>query len=109
MWGCYVQRSHKQRIAEHFYVNSLPLLTSARPITSPSHLHAVVRLNRDTGERELVLMQWCIQLRKIRQERDRADRVTQFMTGMFEVPIRRSARLLPQTCNMPVTREGDKN
>jgi putative SOS response-associated peptidase YedK len=57
--GRYVRRSDKQRIAEHFQVHGLSI-----PDFSPSYnvapqtFQPVVRLNRDTGEREIVLMRW---------------------------------------------------
>jgi putative SOS response-associated peptidase YedK len=59
MCGRYVRRSDKQRIAEHFQVHGLslpdfgPSWNVARQTFQP-----VIRLNRDTGEREIVLMRW---------------------------------------------------
>jgi putative SOS response-associated peptidase YedK len=59
MCGRYVRRSDKQRIAEHFAVHG-PSLPDFGPSwnVAPQTFQPVVRLNRDTGERELVLMRW---------------------------------------------------
>ena len=59
MCGRYVRRSDKQRIAEYFAVHG-PSLPDFGPSwnVAPQTLQPVVRLNRDTGERELVLMRW---------------------------------------------------
>ena len=59
MCGRYVRRSDKQRIAEHFAVHG-PSLPDFGPSwnVSPQTFQPIVRLNRDTGERELVLMRW---------------------------------------------------
>jgi putative SOS response-associated peptidase YedK len=59
MCGRYVRRSDNQRIAEHFAVHghSLPDFDPSWNV-APQTFQPVVRLNRDTGERELVLMRW---------------------------------------------------
>jgi putative SOS response-associated peptidase YedK len=59
MCGRYVRRSEKQRIAEHFAVHgpSLPEFGPSYNI-APQTFQPVIRLNRDTGEREIVLMRW---------------------------------------------------
>ena len=59
MCGRYVRRSDKQRIAEHFHVHG-PSLPDFGPRwnVGPQTFQPIVRLNRDTGERELVLMRW---------------------------------------------------
>jgi putative SOS response-associated peptidase YedK len=59
MCGRYARRSDKQKIAEHFHVHgpSLPDFGPSWNI-APQTLQPIVRLNRDTGERELVLMRW---------------------------------------------------
>jgi putative SOS response-associated peptidase YedK len=59
MCGRYVRRSDKQRIAEHFQVHgpSLPVFGPSWNI-APQTFQPIVRLNRDTGEREIVLMRW---------------------------------------------------
>src|ERR1700759_2828275 len=59
MCGRYVRRSDKQRIAEHFHVHN-PSLPEFGPSWSvaPQTFQPIVRLNRDTGEREIVLMRW---------------------------------------------------
>jgi putative SOS response-associated peptidase YedK len=59
MCGRYVRRSDKQKIAEHFHVHG-PSLPEFEPSwnVAPQSFQPVVRLNRDTGEREIVLMRW---------------------------------------------------
>jgi putative SOS response-associated peptidase YedK len=59
MCGRYVRRSDKQKIAEYFAVHG-PSLPDFAPSwnVAPQTFQPVVRLNRDTGERELVLMRW---------------------------------------------------
>jgi putative SOS response-associated peptidase YedK len=59
MCGRYVRRSDKQRIAEHFAVHG-PSLPDFGPSwnVAPQTFQPIVRLNRDTGEREIVLMRW---------------------------------------------------
>jgi putative SOS response-associated peptidase YedK len=59
MCGRYVRRSDKQRIAEHFHVHG-PSLPEFGPSwnVAPQTFQPIIRLNRDTGEREAVLMRW---------------------------------------------------
>lgn len=59
MCGRYVRRSDKQRIAEHFRVNpgTFPDLGLSYNV-APQTFQPIVRLNRETGEREIVLMRW---------------------------------------------------
>jgi putative SOS response-associated peptidase YedK len=59
MCGRYVRRSDKQRIAEHFAVHG-PSLPDFGPSwnVAPQTFQPIARLNRDTGERELVLLRW---------------------------------------------------
>jgi putative SOS response-associated peptidase YedK len=59
MCGRYVRRSDKQRVAEYFAVHG-PSLPDFGPSwnVAPQTFQPVVRLNGDTGERELVLMRW---------------------------------------------------
>lgn len=59
MCGRYVRRSDKQRIAELFAVHG-PVIPDFGPSwnVAPQTFQPVVRLNRDTGEREIVLMRW---------------------------------------------------
>jgi putative SOS response-associated peptidase YedK len=59
MCGRYVRRSDKQRIAEHFQVHG-PSLPDFGPSwnVAPQTFQPVIRLNRDTGDREIVLMRW---------------------------------------------------
>ena len=60
MCGRYLRRSDKQKIAEAFHLGLLP---EAFPLPAdyniaPATFQPVIRLNRDTGERELVMMRW---------------------------------------------------
>jgi putative SOS response-associated peptidase YedK len=57
MCGRYARRSDKQRIAELFTVHG-PVIPDFGPSwnVSPQTFRPVVRLNRDTGELEIVLM-----------------------------------------------------
>lgn len=59
MCGRYVRRSDKQKIAEHFAVHG-PVLADFGPgwNIAPQTFQPVIRLNRHTGEREIVLMRW---------------------------------------------------
>jgi putative SOS response-associated peptidase YedK len=59
MCGRYVRRSDKQRIAEHFRVHgpSVPDFGQSYNV-APQTFQPVVRLNQETGEREIVLMRW---------------------------------------------------
>jgi hypothetical protein len=59
MCGRYVRRSDKQRIAEHFHVYG-PSVPDFGPSwnVAPQAFQPIVRLNRDTREREIVMMRW---------------------------------------------------
>jgi putative SOS response-associated peptidase YedK len=59
MCGRYVRRSDKQRIAEHFRIDptTLPDLEPSYNI-APQTFQPIVRVNRHTGEREIVMMRW---------------------------------------------------
>ena len=60
MCGRYLRRSDKQRIAEAFRLHELPEHFVLPPDynIAPTTSQPVIRLNRDTGERELVMMRW---------------------------------------------------
>lgn len=60
MCGRYLRRSDKQRIAEAFRVSELPASFILPPDynVAPTSMQPVIRLNRDTGDREMVLMRW---------------------------------------------------
>src|SRR5581483_3106259 len=61
MCGRYYRRSDKQRIAEAFRLGKLPdgfVLPDWDYNVAPTTMQPVIRLNRDTGEREMVLMRW---------------------------------------------------
>jgi len=59
MCGRYVRKSDKQKIAEHFAVHGLSLPDFGPSWNvAPQTFQPVIRLNRDTGEREVVMMRW---------------------------------------------------
>lgn len=60
MCGRYYRRSDKQRIAEAFRLGKLPDGFVLPPDfnVAPTTFQPVIRANRDTGERELEMMQW---------------------------------------------------
>ena len=59
MCGRYARRSDKQKIAELFAIHG-PVIPDFGPSwnVAPQTFQPVVRLNRDTGQREIVLMRW---------------------------------------------------
>ena len=59
MCGRYVRRSDKQRLAEHFRLHpgSMPDFGISYNV-APQTFQPIVRLNSDTGEREIVMMRW---------------------------------------------------
>jgi putative SOS response-associated peptidase YedK len=58
MCGRYYRRSHKQRIADAFRLGRLPdrLVQPPDYDIAPSTMQPVIRQDRETGERELVIM-----------------------------------------------------
>ena len=61
MCGRYFRRSDKQRIAEAFHLGKVPdgfVLPPWDYNVAPTTFQPVIRPNRDTGKRELVLMRW---------------------------------------------------
>jgi putative SOS response-associated peptidase YedK len=59
MCGRYARRSDKQKIAEHFAVHGPMLLDFGQSWNvAPQTFQPIVRLDRDTGEREIVMMRW---------------------------------------------------
>ena len=60
MCGRYLRRSDKQRIAEAFHLGQLPEHFILPPDfnVAPATFQPVIRLHRDTGEREIVMMRW---------------------------------------------------
>lgn len=60
MCGRYLRRSDKQRLAEAFRLAQLPENYPLPPDynIAPATFQPVIRLNRDTGEREMVQMRW---------------------------------------------------
>ena len=59
MCGRYARRSDKQKIAELFAIHG-PVIPDFLPSwnVAPQTFQPVVRLNRESGEREIVLMRW---------------------------------------------------
>ena len=60
MCGRYLRRSDKQRIADAFHLGQLPEDFPLPPDynIAPATFQPVIRLNRDTGGREMVMMRW---------------------------------------------------
>src|SRR5215469_6769137 len=61
MCGRYGRRSDKQRIAQAFHVNSKNVFEEDLPPSfnvAPQTFQPIVRLSRETGERELVPLRW---------------------------------------------------
>ena len=60
MCGRYLRRSDKQRIAEAFRLGRLPEDYPLPPDynVAPATFQPVIRLNRDTADREMVMMRW---------------------------------------------------
>jgi putative SOS response-associated peptidase YedK len=61
MCGRYYRRSDKQRIGDVFNISDLPsslVLSEADYNVAPTTFQPVIRNDKETGERELVLMRW---------------------------------------------------
>ena len=60
MCGRYYRRSDKQRIGDAFNISDLPssLIISEDYNVAPTTFQPVIRNDKETGERELVLMRW---------------------------------------------------
>jgi putative SOS response-associated peptidase YedK len=61
MCGRYYRRSDKQRIGDVFHISDLPsslVVAEADYNIAPTTFQPVIRNDRETGERELVLMRW---------------------------------------------------
>jgi len=60
MCGRYVRRSDKQKLAEAFHLGKLPpdFVLAPDYNVAPKTFQPVIRLNRETGERELTQMRW---------------------------------------------------
>jgi putative SOS response-associated peptidase YedK len=58
MCGRYVRRSDKQRIEEHFRTGRTVFDLPPSYNIAPTTFQPVIRLDRDTGEREIAMMRW---------------------------------------------------
>jgi putative SOS response-associated peptidase YedK len=61
MCGRYYRRSDKQRIAEAFKVGDLPIdsvLLEWDYNVAPTTFQPIIRADKETGDREMVLMRW---------------------------------------------------
>jgi putative SOS response-associated peptidase YedK len=60
MCGRYARRSDKQKLAEAFHLGKLPpdFVLAPDYNVAPTTFQPVIRLNADTGERELTQMRW---------------------------------------------------
>jgi putative SOS response-associated peptidase YedK len=104
MCGRYYRRSDKQRIAEAFHAGLVDDGTPSPPWdynVAPQTMQPIIRLNRDTGERELVSLRWGLvpwstksvaELKGRSTINARADKVT---TGWWAQPFRKRRCLVP--------------
>jgi putative SOS response-associated peptidase YedK len=59
MCGRYMRKSDKQRLAEYFHLHGVPTFPLPPDFNvAPTTHQPVIRLHRETGEREMVLMRW---------------------------------------------------
>jgi hypothetical protein len=58
MCGRYVRRSDKQRIVDYFHTGASVFDIPPSYNIAPTTPQPIVRLDRDTGEREFVMMRW---------------------------------------------------
>ena len=58
MCGRYVRRSDKQRLVEHFHTGATVFDIPPSYNIAPTTFQPVIRLDRDTGEREITMMRW---------------------------------------------------
>jgi putative SOS response-associated peptidase YedK len=58
MCGRYVRRSNKQRIVDYFHTGATVFDIPPSYNIAPTTFQPVIRLDRDTGERELAMMRW---------------------------------------------------
>lgn len=58
MCGRYVRRSDKQRLVDHFHTGLTVFDIPPSYNIAPTTFQPVIRLDRDTGERELTIMRW---------------------------------------------------
>jgi putative SOS response-associated peptidase YedK len=105
MCGRYYRRSDKQKIAEAFHLGQLPESFVLPPWdynVAPTTHQPVIRNNRETGERELVLMRWGLVPHFAKSLADfkgfstinaRAESLQS--TAMWRVPFQRRRCLIP--------------
>lgn len=58
MCGRYVRRSDKQRIVDYFHTGATVFDIPPSYNIAPTTFQPVIRLDRDTGEREIAMMRW---------------------------------------------------
>jgi putative SOS response-associated peptidase YedK len=105
MCGRYYRRSDKQRIAEAFHLGQLPDNFVMPPWdynVAPTTHQAVIRHNKQTAERELVLMRWGMVPHFAKSLSDfkgmatiNAKAETLMSTAMWRVPFQRRRCLIP--------------
>lgn len=104
MCGRYFRRSDKQRIAEAFHLGELPEGFALPPDfnVAPSTFQPVIRADRETGRRELVMMRWGMipyfaeslkQFQGISTINAKAESIT--TSGTWRVPFQRRRCLIP--------------
>jgi putative SOS response-associated peptidase YedK len=101
MCGRYYRRSDKQWISEHFRVRgNLPDFVPDHNI-APTTFQPVIRLDRETGERELATMRWGLvphfakDLRDFRMNTINAKAEALMTSAMWRLPFTRRRCLVP--------------
>jgi putative SOS response-associated peptidase YedK len=116
MCGRYVRRSDKQKIAEHFRaknpVSEVPLPDSDYNVAPTTH-QPIIRQNRETGERELVLARWGLvpfftkdlkEVKGLSTINARADTITTSRT--WREPMKKRRCLIPASAFYEWPKEG---
>jgi putative SOS response-associated peptidase YedK len=105
MCGRYYRRSDKQKIAEAFHIRvdlARVTLDTADYNVAPTTFQPVIRNDKETGERELVLMRWGLvphftkklsDVKGVSTINARAESIMK--TGMWRVPFQRRRCLVP--------------
>lgn len=104
MCGRYYRKSDKQKIADAFKLGILPdgfFLRDADYNIAPSTFQPVIRLDRDSGERELVQMRWglipswCTDIKRLGLSTINAKAETILQRAMWAQPFRNRRCIIP--------------
>jgi putative SOS response-associated peptidase YedK len=104
MCGRYQSRAVKQRLAEEFHLRNLQ--ESNTPVApnyniAPSTFQPVIRLDRESGERELVQMRWglipswCKDIKRLGLSPINAKAETIFQRAMWAQPFKKRRCIIP--------------